>query len=130
MAGTRGGGDQRDNAEAVFAVVPEGLEIILSYTSMLDVTGASDVLSAVFFDIPGGPVLTPISALIAPGSVIDLEPGGDPLNENVGGEWAYSTAGPRNQGISAVGLGIFGKANFPGENLEGPRSGAVARVSA
>lgn len=105
------------------------LIITLSNTSTADVTVQNQILTAVFFDV-AGPLLTlnpgAGSAVLAPGSSV-LFGSTDPGNV-VGGEWAYmagiSGSAPysANYGISSAGFGIFGSANFPGSNLQGPNS--------
>ena len=114
-------------ASAVFEVVDfSNLRITLSNTSTADVAAPSEVLTAVFFDLPGNPALTPVSAVLAPGSTVlfgSAGPGGV-----VGGEWAYATGlsgapGGAQKGLSSVGLGLFGPFDlFPGDNLAGPAS--------
>lgn len=105
---------------------PSGLSITLTNTSPGDVTAPSQLLTALFFNLPGNPVLTPQSALLSPGSVVlfgSAGPGGV-----VGGEWAYATGltgAPWGawQGVSSAGLGLFGPHDlFPGINLAGPES--------
>ncbi|MFM8991118.1 MAG: XDD4 family exosortase-dependent surface protein [Alphaproteobacteria bacterium] len=87
-----------------------------------DVLAPDQLLAAVFFTLAGNPVLAPVSAIVpAPSSVLfgGTDPGGV-----VGGEWAYASgiAAPysANAGISSSGFGLFGDANFPGGNLQGP----------
>lgn len=87
-----------------------------------DVLVPDQLLTAIFFTLAGNPVLAPVSAIV-PGSSSVLfgttDPGGV-----VGGEWAYASgiAAPysANAGISSAGFGLFGAANFPGSNLQGP----------
>jgi hypothetical protein len=106
------------SASVEFAVVGGNLQVTLTNTSLTDIDAAAQLLTAVFFDIAGDPVLTPISAVIAPGST---EQYGTAPGDVVGGEWGYvSTAG-----ISSTGIGVFGNANFPGANLAGPANGAL-----
>lgn len=124
---SQAGGDLE--AEVTFAFSTADLMVTLTNISEIDVTGASQVLTAVFFDIAGDPALTPDSAMIATGSTVI--PSGSPTGGgNVGGEWAFKwglsgAPGDANFGISSAGLGLFGDANFGGANLEGPGSGAV-----
>jgi hypothetical protein len=80
-------------------------------------------LTAVFFTLDAS--LTPTSALLGESFVIH---GTSPLDGNVGGEWAYEAGlsgapGGAAQGISAVGFGLFGQANFNGEELFTPPPG-------
>ncbi len=109
-------------ASATFATSGSNLVVTLTNTSTSDVLIPADVLTAVFFDVSGGPLsLTPVSALLEAGSVVHFGPsnGGD-----VGGEWAYKSglAGPYGAyGIGSAGFGIFGPPDmFPGPNLQGP----------
>lgn len=105
------------SAEATFASSGSDLQVTLTNTSSADVLVPTDVLTAVFFSIAGNPTLTPLSAVLAPGSTVlfgTTDPGGV-----VGGEWAYKSA----SGVSSTGLGIFGPGDrFPGSNLQGPTS--------
>lgn len=122
------------HAEASFTIVDKNLEVILTNTSPADVTVPTDVLTAVFFKLPGNPNLKRVSAVLNTGSTVNggtTDPGGV-----VGGEWAYKNSlsgkypsdGAVNQGISSSGLStngndMFGPKNlFPGKNLEGPSS--------
>ncbi|MFH0963025.1 MAG: XDD4 family exosortase-dependent surface protein [Planctomycetota bacterium] len=102
------------------------LVVTLTNTSIHDVLVPSDVLTALFFDIDGDPVLTRISATLAPGSVVihgTTDPGGV-----VGGEWAYKAGlsgapGGTSQGISSSGFDLFGPGDrFPGNDLDSPAS--------
>jgi hypothetical protein len=112
-------------ASAKFAVSGSNLVVTLTNTSTADVLVPTAVLTAVFFDLPGGITLSPLSALLGTGSTVFFGPtnGGD-----VGGEWAYAALPPAtppppgNAGISSAGLGLFGDANFGGANLQGPVS--------
>ena len=106
-------------ASVEFAVVGGNLQVTLTNTSLTDIDAAASLLTAVFFDVAGNPTLTPVSAVIAPGSTEEYgspDPGGV-----VGGEWGYVGG----EGISSTGIGVFGNANFPGSNLAGPPSGAL-----
>lgn len=116
-------------ASASFDVDPSNasrLIVTLANTSMHDVLVPADILTAVFFSITNPTVvLLPVSAVLGPGSTVQFgaAPGGV-----VGGEWAYRSgltgvvediAGV-GHGISSAGFGLFGAANFPGSNLQGP----------
>ena len=100
------------------------LVVTLTNTSQMDVRSSTDILTAVFFNLPENIVLTPISATLAPDSTVLF---GKSNTTDVGGEWAYR-AGFKpikgaKQGISSVSLGIFKRKNlFPGPNLQGPKS--------
>lgn len=110
-------------ASADFSVVGGDLQVTLTNTSAADVLVPADILTAVFFDLPGNPTLTSLSAALAAGSTVLFgvsDPGGV-----VGGEWAYGTGlsgapSGATQGISSAGFGLFGGATFPGTNLQGP----------
>lgn len=111
-------------ASAVFDVVSGNLQVTLANTSAFDVLVPVDVLTAVFFDITGNPLLSRFSGILTTGSAVlfgTTDPGGV-----VGGEWAYVNSasgapGGARQGISSSGLGIFGSGNrFPGNDLQPP----------
>jgi hypothetical protein len=113
------------SASAVFDADASGnLIITLTNTSTNDVLVPTDILTAVFFTIAGVSSLKPVSANLAPGSVVWNGPDGD---GNVGGEWAYASGlsgapGGATQGISSAGFGLFGHANFNGSNLDDPNA--------
>lgn len=102
------------------------LTITLWNTATFKPNDPSDILTALFFTLPGDPTLTKVSGFLGAGSVgvedgHDLTvPGGD-----VGGSWTYASGlsgapGGANQGVSAVGFGLFGPKNlFPGAALPG-----------
>jgi hypothetical protein len=115
------------SAAACFDTSGTSLVVTLTNTSTSDVLQQQDVLTAVFFDVSGLLLnLQPASgsAVIAPGSTV-LFGGTDPGGV-VGGEFAYledvhqHVPNNANYGISSAGYGVFGGANFPGSNLEGP----------
>jgi len=87
-----------------------------------DILLPDQLLTAIFFKLAGNPVLTPVSAIV-PGTSSVLFGTSDPGGV-VGGEWAYATGivipSGANSGISSAGFGLFGNANFPGSNLQGP----------
>jgi hypothetical protein len=112
-------------AEAVFTQSGSNLIVQLTSTSTFDVTKQSELLTAVFFDLAGNTKLTPVSAVLAPGSVVYFDSA--PAGGVVGGEWAYNTwsgnkaPGQARQGISSTGLDLFGpKDRFPGPDLDSP----------
>jgi hypothetical protein len=111
-------------ASATFDAIGNDLVVTLTNTSTSDVLVPADLLTAVFFTMGGGPpALTPASAMLGLGSTV-LFGGTDPGNV-VGGEWAYGSGlsnAPEaaTHGISSSGLNLFGSANFPGSNLQGP----------
>lgn len=111
---------QAISASATFDIVGTFLQVTLTNTGA-DVMAPSDVLTALFFNITGNPLLSASSATLAPGSSV-LFGGSDPGGV-VGGEWAYTntaSVGGASQGISSSGFGIFGGASFPGSNLQDP----------
>jgi hypothetical protein len=111
-------------ASAKFDTVGTHLVVTLTNTSANDVLIPADVLTGLFFNAATALTLTPISAVVAPGSSVlfgTTDPG-----DVVGGEWAYKLLNiavepQRQYGISSSGLGIFGPGDrFPGTNLQGP----------
>lgn len=110
------------SARAEFDTAGTNLIVTLTNISAADVLIPADVLTAVFFDISGGPTLTRVSATLAPGSTVLFGPDGGGV---VGGEWAYvpdtGVAGLSKYGIGSAGFDIFGPGDmFPGPNLQGP----------
>ena len=116
------------SASAAFSIVGGNLQVVLTNTGIVDVTGPASILTAVFFDITGNPTLSSVSAILTAGSSVPIgptDPGGV-----VGGEWGYKSGlagapGGAKEGISSVGLSLFGGATFPGTNLVVPGSGAL-----
>ncbi len=111
------------SASAKFDTSGTNLIVTLTNTSLADVLIPSTVLTALFFDIPGVPGLTSVSALLNGGSVVLFDSA--PAGGIVGGEWAYGaglagTPGGATEGISSAGFGLFGAATFPGSNLDPP----------
>jgi hypothetical protein len=115
--------DMNLDASVSFDVVGTNLVVTLTNTSLADVLAPGHVLTGVFFDLPDGVTLTPVSALLGTGSTVFFGPDG---GGNVGGEWAYAALtgplAPANAGISSTGLGLFGNGNLGGSNLQGPAS--------
>jgi len=113
-------------ATATFEDVGTDLFVTLRNTSLNDVLVPADVLTAVFFDIAGDPVLTPVYGKLFGGSVVFF--GGTDPGGVIGGEWAYATGltgapGDASQGISSTGLDLFGPPDlFPGTDLDFPPS--------
>ena len=111
-------------ASANFNFVGGNLEVTLTNTSPSDVLVPADLLTAVLFNLNGVGALTPVSALLAGASASFFDADGQPPGGVVGGEWSYLSgiAGPggATEGISSAGFGLFGGANFPGANLDGP----------
>ena len=103
------------------------LIVTLTNTSTFDALVPTDILTAIFFDIPSDPLLTRVSALVPlSSSVLVVGTGANvtPGDRNVGGEWAYKNnlmVNGNNQGVSSVGLNIFGPGDlFPGPDLVPP----------
>jgi hypothetical protein len=117
-------------AQVDFVRSGSDLVVTLTNTSAADALVPTDILTAVFFDVSGNPLLTRTSALVPlSSSVLVGNSGADvtPLDRVVGGEWSYlnSISDPpaHNEGISSTGVGTFGPGNrFPGANLQGPTS--------
>lgn len=116
-----------------FQVIGSELIVNLTNTSLSDVVAPADVLTAVFFNVEKDPIFTRNYAQVGAGSTVlfgGMDPGG-----RIGGEWAYLSGivgapGGATQGISSVGLGMFGPGNrFPGSNLSGPDSSAGLQYS-
>lgn len=115
-------------ASATFSVSGPNLTVTLVNTSLFDVDDPPDILTALFFDADCDPLnLTPVSALLGPGSVVHFDvppPGGD-----VGGEWeweeSFGSPAPHgaDYGISSSGFGLFGSGEMfgPGD-LDPPPS--------
>jgi len=115
-------------AQVDFSVSGTSLTVVLANTSLTPSTVPADMLTAVFFNFAGAGTLTPVSAVLSPGSTVfhgTSDPGGV-----VGGEWGVASSlsgapGGASYGISSTGIGLFGNANFPGSNLSGPGNGAL-----
>jgi hypothetical protein len=113
------------SASADFSIVGGNLQVVLTNTSLFDVTVPVEVLTAVFFDLVSNPTLSRVSALLASGSTVSF---GSSNGGDVGGEWAYKaglgSSSPATQGISSVGLSLFGPGDRfnPLSNLQGPAS--------
>ena len=133
LAGTAGAAvfsfsDGTRAAQAEFVVIGNDLVVTLTNTSTFNTSVPNELLTAVFFDLSGSPSLTPVSAILNAGSVVQF--GVTPLDGNVGGEWAYSQSasalapGGANYGIGTAGFGIFGPMDmFPGDDLNPPGAG-------
>jgi hypothetical protein len=117
-----GGASGDLSASATFDVLGGGiLKITLTNTSTADVSDPAQVLTALFFTIDQ--TLTPVSAVLGAESRVWYDD--PPPSGNVGGEWAYASGlsgapGGATQGISSSGFGLFGNANFQGDNLDDP----------
>lgn len=118
------------SATALFEKSGGNLVVTLTNTSTYDALVPTDILTGVYFNIVGDPLLTRVSALVPlTSSVFEIGSGTDvtPADRVVGGEWAYLNnlvaVPPHNSGLSSVGLGVFGPGDvFPGSNLQGPTS--------
>lgn len=111
-------------AQAEFETSGTNLIIRLANTATADVQNPTEILTALFFDVSGSSLsLTPASAVLGGTSVVHFD--SQPAGGVVGGEWAYlgglsNAPHGADYGISSAGFGIFGQANFPGPNLDGP----------
>lgn len=108
-------------ASVSFEKIGTDLQVILTNTSMADVMIPSDVLTSVFFNIAGNPLLGSTSAILTSGSTVFFDT--QPVGGVVGGEWGYLNGLNQygaNSGISSSGYGVFGQATFPGANLGDP----------
>lgn len=107
-------------AEATFEVSGNTLLVKLTNTSTDPTEIPAEVLTGVFFDIAGNPLLTPTSGVLADGSAIVNA--ATPADGVVGGEFAFradvdSSFNRPSYGISSTGLGIFG----PGDLFPQPK---------
>ncbi len=127
-------------AQAIFDITGNTLTVTLINSAIADNTSSNkdvpgNTLSGVFFDLTGNPTLTPISATIAAGAIVQ---GGlcdigtcNGSTTNVGGEFRYDTGafpGGADRGMSSSGY-IGGAGNFGGPNLDSPPSGAVNGIN-
>jgi|SRR5579871_2995985 len=111
-------------ASVVFAVSNSDLVVTISNLGTFDPSKPEDILTALFFEIPGDPKLTPLSATLVTDSSVLAFPLPVGFNGDVSGEWAYRNdlvGAPEgdDEGISTVNLKWFGnkKYDFPGENI-------------
>jgi hypothetical protein len=106
-------------ASATFTLDPgsDTLTLTLTNASTQAVTDPAQLVSAIFWNsttplTPGSAALTSGSAWVNPSNV----------TLNIGGNYSYKDAlrqtgtdpAPTNQGVSAVGIGLFGDGNFGG----------------
>jgi hypothetical protein len=137
------------SASALFDISGNTLKITLRNTG--DSSGSTkdksaNTLTGVFFDLPTGVTLTPVSAAIAAGDLLqgnkcDIGPCNGSTT-NVGGEFVYQAGNwathPGNHGIASSGYinADAGGGNFNGPNLDQPDApdginfGIVAPISA
>ena len=118
------------SASATFSASGGILTVDLSNTSLSDALVPTDILTGIFFEMVGNPLLGRISAKVPIGN--EVYTGGTgaiitPGDRVVGGEWAYENSivavPPNNEGISSSGFSIFGPGDlFPGPDLEPPAS--------
>ena len=92
------------------------LKVTLTNTAAYDSFRPTDILTAIFFSLPGDPTLSRTAGI----SGATVPAGSDIKNAadvtNVGTEWAYRSGldvGSQdfNQGISSIGTGLFGASN-------------------
>jgi hypothetical protein len=114
------------SASATFTVVGSNLQVVLTNTGASDAMVPTDVLTAIFFDITGTPLLTAVSATSG-GTTYTLNVGGPPITvslvgTDIGGAWAYEEGTPAHgalYGIGAAGFSNFGPPDvFPGPNVD------------
>ncbi len=98
------------SGQAIYNLSGNTLTIRLINTGAA-VQNPNDVLTALFFRLPTGVTLSPVSAALGSGATVAY---GSIIN-NVGEGWSYGsgfTANGDNAGVSASGLGLFGAPNF------------------
>ncbi len=98
------------SGEAIYTLTGTTLTIQLINNGAA-VQNPSDVLAALFFRLPSGVTMSPVSAALGSGATVSY---GSIIN-NVGEGWSYGsgfTANGDNAGVSASGLGLFGAPNF------------------
>jgi len=108
-------------ASASFALTSDNtdniLTLVLTNTAGQAAGDPAKTLSAVFWD--SATVLSPVAAALSSGSAW-VNPKNVPLN--IGGNYCYDgdlrltgvNPAPANQGVSSVGIGLFGDGNFGG----------------
>ncbi len=111
------------SANAIFDITGNDLSITLQNTGVA-ATRPGDVLTSLYFNLNGSPVLTPVSAALGrEGSL--LNPGFN--SGSVGGNWEYmNIPGPHGatEGLSTTSIGSFGpRGNF------GPASGRLGGIT-
>lgn len=119
------------SATAIFELTGDTLTItLINSATSDDTTSGQDVpgntLTGIFFDLTGSPTLTPVSATIDEGALVQsdtCDPGPcDGSTTNVGGEFAYDTGSfpwGADYGIASAGY-LGGTPNFSGPNLDNP----------
>lgn len=111
------------SATASFTINASGQLVVTLTNTGGNAVAPSDVLTALFFDIDGD--LSPVCAVLDGSTILH---GDTPADGNVGGEWALGSSlsgapSDAGYGISAVGFGLFGHANFNGDVLFTPPPG-------
>jgi hypothetical protein len=123
------------NASALFTITGNQLKITLRNagdTSGTNADKSANTLTGVFFDLPNGITLTPLSATVAPGAIVqgnlcDVGPCTSSTT-NVGGEFVFRTGSwnghAGNFGISSSGYidAAATGGNFNGPNLDDPNA--------
>ncbi len=113
-------------ASVSFDVSGDDLLVTLTNIATSDPQAPGNILTGVIFSLPGNPLLTKVSAILAAGSTVIHGPSpSTDAGGSVGGEWAYSNA------LSGAFVGqqsIYSSGYFPGNdvfggtNLQGPGS--------
>jgi hypothetical protein len=125
---TRPGNDAGETLKATATFVVSNLDLVitLSNDATFDPNDRQDILSGIFFNIAGDPKLTPVSAELAPDSLVIAHSLPLGFTGDVGGEWAYrnnlkKAPGGANEGVSAASLKWFGNKRylFPGQKIRG-----------
>ena len=130
--GTGTGGNSNLKAQAIFNFSGNTLTITLSNTATVNPISTAGALTGLFWDLTGNPTLTPVSALVAPGSTL-IQSANCNVNctgvTNVGGEFSYAAGGLSSlagddRGIASAGYlnANTSAGNFNGTNLENPNS--------
>ena len=131
FSSTGSGNDEILSASASFNLAVSGtttqLVVTLTNTGAYNPNDPADILTTVFFSLPGDPTLTRVSAVLDTGSTLFFQGAvtNEPSGNVIGGEWAYKTGltgapGGADQGISSSGLNLFGPHDvFPGPTLGG-----------
>jgi hypothetical protein len=87
------------------------LSVVLTNTATYDSRVPSEILTAIFFNLPGDPTLSRTSFLSGAGVPLGSTVKNNPAVTDVGTEWAYNSGlsvDGFSQGISSTGLGLFG----------------------
>ena len=107
-------------ATANFRVEGNNLVVELANVGGGAIGSAVDLLTGFSFRIAGDPVLTPVSALLAPGaSFANSERLDTPSTVDIGGEWGFTDDEPGRYTIATAGF-LSGSQGFGGEPLTRP----------